>query len=151
PDCELLSNPCGVVNLPLRLVHRPSLRGGIAAQVFNYRCRAVVHPILGPVTAGRHRSSVRSPEEPAVLVILFDFEPTFMHQCVVCAAEKHQVGKARLATVGPVLDVVRIDKACPSAAWESTAFVPRPQGPADRRRHGPRLASDAQGLTAGVL
>lgn len=47
----------------------------------------------------------------------------FVHQPVMMAAELHEVVEARLATVGPVLDVVAVDVTRAGAAREAAAAV----------------------------
>jgi hypothetical protein len=69
-----------------------------------------------------------------------------VQQPVMPAAQLHQVGQLRLAAVRPVLDVVCIHVAMMRAARKAAAAVAKPQGPADRRRHGACLAAHRQDL-----
>src|SRR5690606_11393113 len=79
-----------------------------------------------------------------------DPEPALVHRAVVRLAQQHQIGQARLPALRPMLDVMRLDEALAAAAREPTAPVPRPQRPADRRRHHARLAPDAERLAVPI-
>ena len=49
-----------------------------------------------------------------------------MHFAMMKAAEAHEVRGFRVATVGPVLDVVGVDVVGVGAAWEAAALVSGP-------------------------
>src|SRR5690606_4554741 len=70
---------------------------------------------------------------------------------VVSRAQQDQIIEARLPAVRPVHDVMRLDEALAPAPRKSTASISRPQRPPDRRRHDPRLASDAKRLPVPIL
>ena len=70
-----------------------------------------------------HRFAARLREPPCAVIEPFDDEPAFVHRAMMKPAERHQVRKLGLATIGPVPDVMPIDVACVSATREATAFV----------------------------
>ena len=60
-------------------------------------------------------------------------------------AQQHQVVDARLATIGPVLDMVAVQETAIIAARECAAtVVPGPNCPLDGRRHSSCLAADRE-------
>jgi hypothetical protein len=47
-----------------------------------------------------------------------------VYQPVMAAAEQYEVAYAGFSTIGPVLDVVPIDKMLVCAAWKAASLVP---------------------------
>ena len=74
-----------------------------------------------------------------------------MHQPVMSAAQLNQVIKAGLAAVGPMLDVVSVNKPSVGAAGETTAFVSPEQCALDSGRDGAGLSADGQGFAMVVV
>ena len=65
--------------------------------------------------------------------------------------ERNKVGRLRLAAIGPVLDMMRVDVARVRAAGKATALVARIQDAPERGRNCPRLATDIERLAIIVL
>ena len=77
------------------------------------------------VTTVRYGNTVGTKEGPVVLEVLFDTKAPFVHQRVVLRAQQHQLLHRRFAAIGPVFDVVDIDKALIAAPREAAGiFVP---------------------------
>jgi len=51
-------------------------------------------------------------------------ETTLMHEVMVVAAKHYQVRQTRLTTVGPVFDVVTVNKSRVGATREPTTAIP---------------------------
>jgi len=133
-----------------RLARNPSAEGS-AWKYSPRRIHIIISRVLRTVTAGRHRTTVRPLEEPAIPVVLLDAEAAFVHQPVVPRAEQHQVPETRLATGRPVFDMVDIDEARMPAAGKLTTLVARPQSAFDRGWNDPGFAPDAQRFAVLVL
>ncbi len=69
-------------------------------------------------------------------------ETAFVHQAMMMPAELHQIVETGLAAVGPVLDVVPVDKALERTAGKAAAVIPGPQCTSYRRRYRARLATN---------
>ena len=78
-------------------------------------------------------------------------ETTLVHQSVVVPAEKCQIIHRSFTAIGPMPDVVRIDKACAGTARETAATIAALQRPADGRRYGAGLAPHAERFPIGML
>src|ERR1700688_1222138 len=74
-----------------------------------------------------------------------------MHLTVMEAAQLHKVGKLRLASLSPVVDVMCIDVPRVRATRESAAAIACVERAANRRRNAACLASDVERLTVLVL
>ena len=83
--------------------------------------------------------------------VAMDREPAFVQQRVVMRAEQREVLEARVAAIGPVADVVRVDVARATAARERAAAIARPERALERRRHRALLAADVERRAALVL
>ncbi len=79
-----------------------------------------------------------------------DVEPIFVHRSVMAPTEQHQVVESRFSTIGPVLDVMRITEAEPTA-WEAAAAVPVVQRPPDGWRYCPGSSADIEHGAVGVM
>jgi len=75
------------------------------------------------VTTFRYGNAVRTKESPVVLEIFLDTKAPFVHQRVVLRAQQQQLLDRRFATIGPVFDVVDIDKALVAASRETTGIL----------------------------
>src|SRR5690606_1650911 len=120
-------------------------------KVLIFNSQTIVARIRGAIAASRHRTSIRSPEEPAIAIIFLDAEAALVHQRVMLRAKQHQVGEARLAARRPVLDVVGVDEALAPAAGKTAASVACPERAFDCLRHDASLATDAQRVAMLVL
>ena len=69
-----------------------------------------------------------------------------MNQPVMMAAQQHQVFHRRFTTIGPMLNMVRIDKAVAGAAGKAATAIAPLQGAANGWWNGAALAPDAEGL-----
>ena len=67
-----------------------------------------------------------------------------MQQSVVVAAQQHQIIQCGLTSIGPVLDVVRIDVTMGGTPRESTTCITRPQSTPQRRVDGAGFAPHIQ-------
>ncbi len=74
-----------------------------------------------------------------------------MNRVMMEAAQRHEVGRFRLAAVRPVLDMMRIDVTRVRAAGKAAAFVAGVQHAAERSGNGPRLAADVERLAVVVF
>jgi hypothetical protein len=70
---------------------------------------------------------------------------------MVISAHRDKIGDLRLAAVGPVLDMMRIQESALLTAGEATTRVTPPQGPPQSDRYDARLASDVEGRARRVL
>ena len=70
---------------------------------------------------------------------------------MVMRAEQREVLEARVAAVGPMVDVMRVDEARAAAARERAAAIARPERAPERRRHRALLAADVERRAALVL
>jgi hypothetical protein len=80
-----------------------------------------------------------------------DPKPTFVDGPVVCPAQKQQVVRVRLATFGPMFDVVGLQVTGSRAAGKLAGSVPAEQGPPERCRYLPGLAADMQEIALRIL
>ena len=71
--------------------------------------------------------AVRLHESQRAVIEYFDANAAFVHGVMMEPAQRHEVGWLRLAAVGPVLDVMRIDVASVRAAGKAAALVARIQ------------------------
>jgi len=71
-----------------------------------------------------------------------DREPPLVQRAMMVRAEQREVLEARLAAVGPMADVMRVDVVPVRAARERAAAVARPERALERRRHDALLAAD---------
>jgi len=129
---------------------RSRLRGTRSRSTGNI-ANAIIRDVLCTVSTGRNRPSVRPLEEPAVPVVAFDHESTFVHQLVMLRTQEHQVIEAGFTSGRPVLDMMRIDKACVVTTGECTDLVSGTQCPFDRSGNRARLATDIQGLAVLIF
>ncbi len=70
---------------------------------------------------------------------------------MVEAAERHEVGRFRFASIGPMLDVVGVDVAGIRAAGKAATLVAGVENSAKWRRYGARLAPHIERLAVIVL
>ena len=80
-----------------------------------------------------------------------DTEAAFVGQPVVMAAEQHEIVDRGVAALRPVADVMLIDETAMVTARKTATAVACLQGTAHRRRHGPGLASDIEGIACVVF
>ena len=118
---------------------------GIVDQ-FENLSNIIVQHITRTISAGRNGPSVRTFEEPAILVVTLERKSTLVHELVMPGAQQHQVVETGVATSRPMLYVMRVDKARVVTTGKRTAFVPCDQGALDGRWHGSGLATDIQWL-----
>src|SRR5581483_149748 len=71
-------------------------------------------------------------------------ERPFVHQTMVATTEQHEVVEARLAAVGPMDDVVRIDPLVVVTTREATTSVALAQREVERRGYGSGLPADVE-------
>jgi hypothetical protein len=86
--------------------------------------------------------------------LVFAFRETkapFVKQPVMVAAQLHEVIQAGLPTVGPVPDVVGIHITVLAAPGKATPAVAGIQRTLHRRRYGPGLPSDVEGMAVFIL
>ena len=69
-----------------------------------------------------------------------------MDQCVVCMAEQDQIREFGLTPMGPVLDVMAIEKYVVVATRETTMAIPHLQGPAHGSRYRAPPSTHVQGF-----
>ena len=108
-------------------IGQQSPRGGIIEQIGKL-FDVIIHHVLSVITAIWYGPPVRAPEEPVILVVALDGKTTLVREFVMRRTRQHRVVEAGFATGGPVLNVMRIDKAFVVASWERTALVPGHEG-----------------------
>ena len=92
----------------------------------------VIHPVPGVITAVRYGNAVRAEEGPVVLEVSVNPKAPFVHQRMVLRTQQHELVDRRLAAIGPVLDVVDVDKAFVAAPREAAGvLVPGANSPCD--------------------
>ena len=84
----------------------------------------------------RDRRSIRTPvpdgETKRAVIEHLNVDAALVHLTMVEAAQENEIGKASLAAVGPVLDVMPIDEVLVCTAWKAaTVLVACVQGAAD--------------------
>ena len=85
-----------------------------------------------PDGTDRQEASICPPEDEPLGNPAFDLEPAFVHRPMMDLAEQHQIVRARLASFGPVLDVVGLQVTGSRAARELAGSIPADQGPPER-------------------
>jgi hypothetical protein len=106
---------------------------------------------LGCVRYVGDQHAFRREEQQPAIVTALEGIAAFMHQPMVMSAEQHQVIRARLSTIGPVADVMRIDMVMLGAARKPAAAITMIEEAADGRRDGAGLAPDVQRFAVGVF
>jgi hypothetical protein len=79
-----------------------------------------------PCSTGRtalERITAALDEMPGPVVQPLDAEAAFMHRAVMKAAQGHQIGQIRRATLRPMMDVMAVHVALVRAAGENAALV----------------------------
>jgi len=115
----------------------------VAQPLVDHVVRLITIPWNGP--------AIGSHEIPAPLMVRTDVVAPLMDQTMMPTAQQHRIREARLAPIGPMADVVRIDEASVRTAGKGAAAIPGPQGALERRRHRALLAPDIQGLAVGPI
>jgi hypothetical protein len=77
-----------------------------------------------------------------------DPKPSLVQSDMVSVADEDQVAQRRRAAVGPVLDMVSIDKRSVAATGKATPAITQPERARDGRRHRPPPAADVQYIAA---
>src|SRR5437879_6537377 len=67
--------------------------------------------------------AVGSEKAQRAIIEALDHDSSLMHLTVVEAAELHEVGELGLASLCPMVDVMRVDVQRVRAAWESAAAI----------------------------
>ena len=80
------------------------------------------------IIAGRQDPSIRISEPDTPIRLYLHTETAFMHQPMVPPAEQNEIIDAGFTAIGPVPDVVGIDKLIACTARETAAPIPSFQG-----------------------
>jgi len=98
---------------------------------------------------GKHTPVGPREHEPSIL--RGNVVASFVDHAVMMAAQGDEVVESRLATIGPVPHVVRMDEARMVAARKAAASVAGLQGAPQRRRDRPGLAAHIERLAGCIL
>jgi hypothetical protein len=101
--------------------------------------------------ADRQESVIGTVEDNPPRSPPFDPHTAFVNGPVVCLAEQDQVLRGRLASLGPVLDVVGLQVPSSVTSGKPAGSVSADQGPPQWLRYPPGLAPDVQDIPFGVI
>src|SRR5262245_4248814 len=129
-------------------------RPRVQAQAFGFIPRADhrrrIATYLRPTRDLRQKITVRPSEAKLAIRLSLDLKAFFVDAPMVTTTEQREVGERRGATIDPVLDVMALAEACPTAG-EAAAAVAMVERPPDCRRNraGPR--ADLEQSPIGVV
>ena len=83
----------------------------------------VVGEVLDAITEAGNRAPVGALEPQLAVGSALDAEPALVQRAVMMRAEQRQILEARVTTLGPVLEMMRIEIALTLATWERAAAV----------------------------
>jgi hypothetical protein len=87
-----------------------------------------------------------APVGVAIAAIPLNGEATLVDEPVVVAAERHEIVEVGFTAVGPVPDVVGVEKGGVVAAREGAAPVTGEERPLQRGGHGSLATADVEGV-----
>src|SRR5690606_36364292 len=113
------------------------LRGGISDC---FPRHVVVADVLDAIPATRNHAPIGPPEENVPALVAPNRKAALVQQPMMMRAQQREVLEARVAAIGPMADVMRVDVMRAITTRERAAPIARPERAFQRRRHRALLA-----------